>query len=239
MDDLDRMFRRLVQNIRNGYPEYLSQPFEVSELYTSLIPYRHNRRELEIETNEDYEIALCMLLAGERSLLGGDDMMRETIKLELAGPNPNTAIYREFASSRVALAAEAVRRVDPATTAQQGAPATRIPGASHATRPAASPSLMQAPPPGSRSSGRIERPGAPPAGAAPPPPRASAGAPAAAQATPTQCRFCGGALPSGRKVVFCAYCGQNLAQMRCPACGSELEIDWKFCVTCGRTASPT
>ena len=114
MDDLDRMFRRLVQNIRNGYPEYLSQPFEVSELYTSLIPYRHNRRELEIETNEDYEIALCQLLSGERGLVGGDDMMRETIKLELASPNPNTAIYREFSSSRIALASDAVRRIDPA-----------------------------------------------------------------------------------------------------------------------------
>ncbi len=78
MDDLDRMFRRLVQNIRNGYPEYLSQPFEVSELFQSLIPYRHNRKELEIDTNEDYEIALCQMLAGERQLMMGDDVMRET-----------------------------------------------------------------------------------------------------------------------------------------------------------------
>src|ERR687883_399223 len=66
MDDLDRMFRRLVQNIRNGYPEYLAHPFEVSELYQHLIPYRHNRRELAIDTNQDYEVALCRLLSGER-----------------------------------------------------------------------------------------------------------------------------------------------------------------------------
>ena len=29
MDDLDRLFRRLVENIRNGYPAYLSHHFEV------------------------------------------------------------------------------------------------------------------------------------------------------------------------------------------------------------------
>ena len=69
--------------------------------------------------------------------------------------------------------------------------------------------------------------------------RPSGAAPMTSNPTPSQCRFCGGALPSGRKVVFCAYCGQNLAVTRCPACGSELEIDWKFCVTCGRSAAPT
>ena len=232
MDELDRLFRRLVQNIRNGYPEYISQPFEVSELYTSLIPYRHNRRELDIETNEDYEIALCQLLAGERGLLGGDDMMRETIRLELASPNPNTAIYREFASSRVALAADAVRRLDPSMETGHGGPAMRSAGPRAAPPP---PPPPVAPPRASQSAPmRPSSPLGPPAGA----PRTSS-AMQTGSPTPHQCRFCGGALPSGRKVVFCAYCGQNLAVTRCPACGSELEIDWKFCVTCGRSAAPT
>jgi len=233
MDELDRLFRRLVQNIRNGYPEYISQPFEVSELYTSLIPYRHNRRELDIETNEDYEIALCQLLAGERGLLGGDDMMRETIRLELASPNPNTAIYREFASSRVALAADAVRRLDPSAEAGQGAPAMRVPGPRAAPPPPPPPVAPPRAPQSSplRSSSPMER--------QPAAPRASGAGHTTGSPTPHQCRFCGGALPAGRKVVFCAYCGQNLAVTRCPACGSELEIDWKFCVTCGRGAAST
>src|SRR5687768_2652734 len=100
MDDLDRMFRRLVQNIRNGYPEYLTRPFEVAELYQNLVPYRHNRRELGIETNQDYEIALLQLLAGVRGYVDGDEVMQESIKRELASPSPNTAIFREFAASR-------------------------------------------------------------------------------------------------------------------------------------------
>src|SRR5919206_3242622 len=112
MDDLDRMFRRLVQNIRNGYPEYLAHPFEVSELYQHLIPYRHNRRELRIDTNQDYEVALCRLLTGERGYLVVDDAMRDRIRRELSMPNPNTAIFREFAAARVSLAQDAQRRYE-------------------------------------------------------------------------------------------------------------------------------
>ncbi len=242
-EKLDRMFRRLVQNIRNGYPEYLSQPFEVGELFNSLIPYRHNRRELEIETNEDYEIVLCRLLAGEHGLLGGDDVMRETIREELASPNPNTSIYREFAASRVALAADAVRRVEspvgsPETRPQPRPSSPRVPASplpSHAG--AMPPQAPGARPPGATRAERASSPQTRGSGAA------AAGGASAATATATTpsgaCRFCGGVLPPGRRVVFCPHCGQNLAIQRCPACGSELELDWKFCVTCGRSSAVT
>ena len=62
MDDLDRVFHRLVSNIRHRHSEYLTLPFTVQELYETLIPYRHHRRELGIETNQDYEIAVTRLL---------------------------------------------------------------------------------------------------------------------------------------------------------------------------------
>ena len=54
-----------------------------------------------------------------------------------------------------------------------------------------------------------------------------------------ECRYCGGTLPSGRRSVFCPHCGQNLTIQRCPACGTELELNWKFCITCGRGMSGT
>src|SRR5918911_739917 len=120
MDDLDRMFRRLVQDIRNGYPESLALPFGVSELYQPLPPYRHNRRELAIDTNQDYEVALCRLLSGERGYLVVDDAMRDTIRHELAAPNPNTAIFREFAAARVSLAPDAQRRDQEARGEEEG-----------------------------------------------------------------------------------------------------------------------
>ncbi|HUF30449.1 MAG TPA: hypothetical protein VMM77_07255, partial [Gemmatimonadaceae bacterium] len=71
MDDLDRLFILLVERTRTQYPDHLTDPFEVAELYQSLIPYRHFRRELGIETNGDYELALVRLLAGERGYLQG------------------------------------------------------------------------------------------------------------------------------------------------------------------------
>ena len=38
----------------------------------------------------------------------------------------------------------------------------------------------------------------------------------------------------GRHVTFCPYCGQNLSIVQCPACSTELEVGWHFCITCGR-----
>jgi predicted RNA-binding Zn-ribbon protein involved in translation (DUF1610 family) len=125
MDDLDRLVRRLVQNVRNGFPEYLTQPVEVSELYQTLIPYRHNRVELEIETNQDYEAALCQLLSGERGYATGEPAMQEAMRRELASSNPNTAVFREFAAARVMLTPEAIRRfADSPTSLQRSAPSS-------------------------------------------------------------------------------------------------------------------
>jgi predicted amidophosphoribosyltransferase len=35
-------------------------------------------------------------------------------------------------------------------------------------------------------------------------------------------------------VTFCPSCGHNVTVQHCPACATELEVDWKFCITCGR-----
>lgn len=275
MDDLDRLFIRLVENIRLQYPEYLTRPFEVAELYQTLIPYRHYRRELGIETNGDYEAALLRLLAGERGYLQVDPTMQEAMERELAGPNPNTALFREFAASRVSMAPDAPRLAD--QIAKREALGSAI-GAAQAFGAGAS-----APP--ARPSPHASEPSAP-AVAAPPAHAGSISAPAAAAATPSMhrtpdravatvpaavdpagaasaagaagrpampsptpatsqrptpqgvgggaCRYCNGTLPAGRRTIFCPHCGQNLTIQRCPACGSELETGWRFCITCGR-----
>jgi len=61
MDNLDRMYRHLVRTVRARFPQYLTQPFDVAELHQTVLPYRHYRRELGLETNEDYEITLTDL----------------------------------------------------------------------------------------------------------------------------------------------------------------------------------
>ena len=266
MDDLDRLFTRLVENIRAQFPEYLARPFEVAELYQTLIPYRHYRRELGIETNGDYEVALLRLLSGERGFLQVEPTMQEAMERELTGNNPNTALFREFAASRVSLSPDAARVAEQmakrdalgtaigataafgasaaATAPPHAAPASTPPAAAPAPPP---PPRAAAPAPPSAPASAANTPGygfasaqhgsATPAGGVP---RGTSHTPPTAQrATPHgltggACPYCNGALPTGRKIVFCPNCGQNLTIQRCPACGTELEMGWKFCITCGR-----
>lgn len=119
MDAIDRMFVVLAQTVRDTQPRYLTQPFEVAELYQTLLPYRHFRRELAIETNEDYELALMQLLSGARGYLIVDDRMRDALARELASPNPDPGAFRQFAEAQVALS--------PAALQQHGPPAPADP----------------------------------------------------------------------------------------------------------------
>jgi len=58
--------------------------------------------------------------------------------------------------------------------------------------------------------------------------------PHAQSATDCGCHFCGGRLPSARDARFCPHCGLDLTMRQCPACSTELELHWRYCVTCGR-----
>ena len=111
MDDLDRLFQRLVHNIRNGHAEYLSVPFTVQELYDTLVPYRHYRRDLGIETNQDYEAAVTRLLAGEKGYVRADKAMQDRLKQELESPHADVGAFRDFADARISLAPEAVQKL--------------------------------------------------------------------------------------------------------------------------------
>lgn len=71
--------------------------------------------------------------------------------------------------------------------------------------------------------------------------RPDASSPDGGEATPAEpvtCRYCAGSLPR-RPVTFCPHCGVDLTRQQCPACSTELEVGWKFCVTCGRAAEPS
>jgi len=258
MDELDRMYRRLVQNIRAGFPDLLGRPFEVAELYTTLIPYRHNRRELELETNQDYEHALLRLLSGERGYLIGDPQMQADLRSELESPNPDLTKFRAYATTMVSLAPDGARTVEPPVIRRPGSGGTAaIPAsapAPAAAAPAAPAAIAERPTlgiPEQPIAPRAQPPRAAPAPSAPaaaPPSAAPAAAPIVApqpalSATGQRsivasgnCRYCGGALPEGRSITYCPHCGQNLTVLNCPACGTELDVGWKFCTTCGRAA---
>ena len=248
MDDLDRVFHRLVSNIRHRHPEYLTLPFTVQELYETLIPYRHHRRELGIETNQDYEVAITRLLSGERDYLLTDPEMRDKLQAELLSQHADPGAFREFAGSKVTLAPEALRRIR-ALTVPPGAPAgTSIPAPPTGSSVAASdtPAAASAP---AVASGSAVSAAAAPGGISATFPLSSATAGESARPTPAAissllnvsvpegCPFCGGTLPEGRSVVYCPHCGNNLSVSRCPACGGELEKGWKYCVSCGRSVT--
>src|SRR5256714_12994731 len=111
MDDLDRLFQRLVHNIRNGHAEYLSVPFTVQELYDTLVPYRHYRRDLGIDTNQDYEAAVSRLLSGEKGYIRADQAMQERLKKEMASPHADVGAFRDYADARISLAPDALQKL--------------------------------------------------------------------------------------------------------------------------------
>lgn len=254
MDQLDRLYRTLVQTIRASFPQYLTQPFEVQELYQTILPYRHHRRSLGFETNQDYEVALLELLAGERGYLLVDERMRDALRRELATPNPDPAVFRQFASAQISLAHEPLRQAESALE-----PSTRTAETERVTSPVAregSAILHSGPASGLPSEAHVASTGEMPrASAATPAARASALTPAARPsgaretgmtvtgergvvvAQNEDCRFCGGRLPTGRHLVFCPHCGQDLTVKHCEACGTELELGWKFCISCGRSVA--
>jgi hypothetical protein len=246
MDDVERMYRHLVRTIRSTSPQLLTQPFQVADLYATILPYRLHRRDLGLETNQDYEMAMLELLSGGRGYLVVDDRMREVLGGTLKSQNPDPQLIREFASSRVSLAPDAVRTIDPealpepvstsAPTAPAGVPAAEPETAPFRVAASAAPTAARA-----TASAPAPAPGAPrPSGT-------SASAPAGVSRRPSKpitisstgetCPHCKGELPAGRQINFCPHCGQDLTVQHCPACGSELEHGWKFCVTCGRAAA--
>ena len=205
MDDLDRLFQRLVHNIRFRSPEYLTVPFTVQDLYETLVPYRHHRRELGIETNQDYETAVARLLSGERGYVRTDPELQDKLRKELASVNPDPGIFRDAAGTRVTIEQGALQSIGvpaespaPAPAAPTATPTESVPAAANPPAPSAAIPMME----------QVE--------------------------VAHGCKYCGGTLPEGRQVTFCPHCGMNLSTKRCDGCGTELDGAWRFCVNCGK-----
>ncbi len=222
-DDLDRLFERLVSVLAQDTPGKLAVPFPASEVYERLVPYRSNRSVLKVATHQDYEMAVLRLLAGERgyaSLEPGE--VREALEREAGESNPDTALFRQFPDAILSLnrlAAERFLRGD---------------------RAYAPPSP---PPPPPESAEAAEREEQEEEDEVVKEEEKEAGAAGSASPfelveqseTPRQCPYCGETLPGGRKVNFCPQCGQPPSgELRCPACGSEVDVGWGYCVSCGR-----
>jgi hypothetical protein len=213
-DDLDRLFERLVSVLADDAPGRLAVPFPAAEVYERLVPYRSNRSILRVATHQDYEMAVLRLLAGERGYASLDPAeVQDALQREAGESNPDTALFRQFPDAILSLnrlAAERFLRGD------------------RAYAPPPPPPL--APPPESAEVADGEE------GQNEKPPFAGAAFELAEQSeTPRQCPYCGETLPGSRKVNFCPQCGQPPSgELRCPACGGEMDVGWRYCVSCGR-----
>jgi hypothetical protein len=111
METPNRVFEVLVRTIRAKRPDLLRAAFTLGELYQQILPFRHYRRELGLETVAEYEMALMQLLGGANGLLDVDERMRDQLALELAQPNPDPARVRDFADASVSLNPQAETKV--------------------------------------------------------------------------------------------------------------------------------
>ena len=215
-DDLDRLFERLVSVLAQDAPGRLAVPFPAAEVYERLVPYRSNRSILKVATHQDYEMAVLRLLGGERGYASLDPAeVRDALQREAAESNPDTGLFRQFPDAILSLnrlAAERFLRGDRAYAPPAPAPLAPPPESSDAAE---------------RDEEEEQEGKAPLAGAA--------FELAEQSEAPRQCPYCGETLPGSRKVNFCPQCGQPPSgELRCPACGGEVDVGWRYCVSCGR-----
>ena len=213
-DDLDRLFERLVSVLADDAPGRLAVPFSAAEVYERLVPYRSNRSILKVATHQDYEMAVLRLLAGERGYASLEPVeVRDALQREAGESNPDTGLFRQFPDAVLSLnrlAAERFLRGDRAYAPPPPPPLPPPPESAEAA---------------DREEDHTEKP-----------PLAGAAFELAEQSeTPRQCPYCGETLPGSRKVNFCPQCGQPPSgELRCPACGGEVDVGWSYCVSCGR-----
>jgi len=218
--DVERFFRRLVSNLAASDPARLRHPVPLEDILRDILPYRANRRVLQLDTSEDYELVLLRLCAGEGSLVRTEpEEARARFAREAESSNPDLEVLHSFEHVQVTI------RPEPLSWAL-----------------APFPDPVDAPPaPHALDLGDIALPGlevlhAPFDDAE----RLDAEAPsdaeepaAADQDLRPMCLYCGGSLPAGRPVNFCPHCGQSQTQLLCPECRSEVEPGWRHCVNCG------
>jgi hypothetical protein len=228
VSDVERFFRRLVNHLAATDPSRLRRPVPLEEIYRDILPYRTNRRALELATSEEYEMVLLRLCAGEGGLVRTEpEEARARFAQELRSANPDLDVLRAFEDVQVTFQAEPLLQVLEPMPGPRHTPATPPSAADPEPEPdvvlgSAQFQVLQ-------DLGELE-----PADRDDPEEVAAAPVPAA-----PSCIYCGGSLPGHRAVNFCPHCGQSQTQTLCPACHSEVERGWRHCVNCGAPVGET
>jgi hypothetical protein len=212
-DELDRLFGRLVEALVEAGPGRLAVPFATAELYERLVPYRSNRARLNVATHQDYEMTVLRLLAGERGYAQVEPAdVLEALRREAEAPNADTGVFRNFPDAQIMInriAAERFLKGERAFAPPAPAPVTDLDESLEESNDASDAEVEPAP----DSHFMLDE----------------------SETGAAQCAYCGGTLPAARKVNFCPHCGQPPSgELRCPACGSEVDVGWGYCASCGR-----
>jgi len=232
MDDLDRLAFRLVRTIRTHHPQLRDRGFTLTDLEERLLPYREARREMADSGADAWERTVLRLVGGERGYVRAESELQSACRHALTLPSPTIALVRTWSGSSLTLGESATavgsERVSGAFEAAQMA----APGEAASDRTS---NGYAEPLTGPRTASHTASHTAP--SSAPRLHAEAGGAPArTARGSACGCRYCGGRLPDGRTVTFCPHCGIDQTKRQCPACSTELDAAWRFCVTCGRSA---
>jgi hypothetical protein len=235
VDELTRFAQRLVEQL-GATGEGVHRPVEIATLRETVLPYRAHRRALGIETVEDYETVLLRLVAGERGYVKTmPAQAAERCREELAHSNPDLGVLDEVGAATIQITSMAAAQiVDGGGDGRTGGQPEKA-----VERPVGrvTEQVVEDKP---RASVKVERPPKKPAQSAPPPEAivsselSMSSVSSAKSASPGgSCPQCQHAIPSGRQVVFCPWCGTRLIPFTCARCQTELDSRWKHCITCG------
>lgn len=229
-----------MENLAALDPSRLSRSFPVAEVASSLVPYRTHRTVLGFDTSEDYEMAVLRFLAGEGGYAAVEPPeVQEAFAQEIMSINPDPGMFHRFGG--------AVVRLDPERVGEALSPEPADAAAARASAPEPAPGgpVAIAEPVFTAAPRDATAHAEPPPDEGPHLPfsledEPEDAPPAARPRAPmpgSDCPYCGGELPVGRAVMFCPHCGQNVGVVHCSTCGSELDVGWRFCITCGQKVS--
>ncbi len=222
-DALAALFRRLVLAAQQA--DALARPIEVSEVLDTLVPYRAARRDGLLNSNDDYLHAVMQLFAGEHGYVFADDLMQDDLKNELNSPNPDLGALATYRTAKIRISSTHAQEVLAGDTSIDMRPLTPLatPVVAAPVTPVLPVTPVAAPP---------VIPAAP-RGVSVPTPVVNV---VLDESPADECPYCSRALPADRTLKYCPHCGLNLRIRRCAGCSAEMESEWKFCVTCGRSA---
>ena len=236
-DALALLFRRLVLAAQEAGA--LTRPIEVAEILDKLVPYRAARRDGLLESNDDYLHAVMQLLAGERGYVFADDLLQDDLKSELSALNPDLGVLTTYRNAKVRIATTLAEQVLAGDTNIDLRPLTPVTPTAPRGVSRASAEIAAAPvvpvvvtPPLAVAENSPVTPPVAVTSPAPPP----AQAPVPDESLAAVCPYCSKDIATDRPLKYCPHCGINLRIRRCPGCSAEMEAEWKFCVTCGRSA---